>query len=110
MRELLTPDGAIIASIPNVAHISNVYGVLSGKWTYRDMGLLDRTHLRFFTRQEIVKLFEGAELSVQELRFSRVLLSAAECQLQDEILSLKTISVEKSDLDAFQWLVRAQRV
>ena len=56
-RAWLAPDGALIASIPNVRHHSVVRSVLEGNWTYESAGLLDRTHLRFFTRREIEKLF-----------------------------------------------------
>ena len=55
---LLTPGGAVVASIPNVRTISVVLDlVLRGNWTYRDLGVLDRTHLRFFTSRSIPALF-----------------------------------------------------
>ncbi|WP_020471398.1 glycosyltransferase [Zavarzinella formosa] len=52
----LKPDGRLIASIPNVRHHSVVRSLLAGDWTYESAGLLDRTHLRFFTRREVEKL------------------------------------------------------
>ena len=109
MRELLVPGGAIVASIPNVAHISNLYNVLGGRWTYEDMGLLDRTHFRFFTRQEIIKLFEGANLAVDEIRYKNIHMNSYVEKLREEILSLRTVHVEPEDIDAFQWLFRAVR-
>ena len=109
MRELLVPGGAIVASIPNVAHISNLYNVLGGRWTYEDMGLLDRTHFRFFTRQEIIKLFEGANLAVDEIRYKNIHMNSYVEKLRKEILSLRTVHVEPEDIDAFQWLFRAVR-
>jgi SAM-dependent methyltransferase len=46
---LLVPGGAFIASLPQVAHYSVALPLLfGGRWTYREEGLLDRTHLRFF--------------------------------------------------------------
>jgi len=109
MRELLVPGGAIVASIPNVAHISNLYNVLGGRWTYKDMGLLDRTHFRFFTRQEIIKLFEGANLAVDEIRYKNIHMNSYVEKLREEILSLRTVHVDPEDIDAFQWLFRAVR-
>lgn len=44
-RFLLNPKGRIIASIPNVAHYSVIYGMMNGNFTYSDSGLLDRTHI-----------------------------------------------------------------
>ena len=54
-NELLAPEGRLVASIPNVRHHSVVCSLLQGNWTYESAGLLDRTHLRFFTRREIEK-------------------------------------------------------
>ena len=59
-REWLTSEGHLIASSPNVRHHSVVRSLLQGNWTYESAGLLDRTHLRFFTRREIEKLFHRA--------------------------------------------------
>lgn len=62
---LLTPEGRIVASLPNVAHWSIVAGLLRGRWEYRDRGLLDRTHLRFFTRRSVTALFVQAGLVIE---------------------------------------------
>ena len=62
MRELLAPGGEVIASIPNVGHISNLYEVLSGNWTYKSMGLLDRTHLRFLRKKRLLNSFRKPNL------------------------------------------------
>ena len=67
-RAWLAPGGSLIASIPNVRHHSVVRSVLEGNWTYESAGLLDRTHLRFFTRREIEKLFFRAGFAIDEMR------------------------------------------
>ena len=109
LRELLAPGGSIVASIPNVAHISNVHGVLSGRWTYEDSGLLDRTHFRFFTKYEIIKLFEEADLIIDEMRSKKLPIEEDWKRFREEILSLRSVHVDPEDLDTFQWLVRVQR-
>jgi hypothetical protein len=60
LRPLLAVGGAVVASIPNVAHGSVRLALLGGEFRYRDAGLLDRTHLRFLTRETIQDLFEAA--------------------------------------------------
>lgn len=52
----LKPDGLIIACIPNVQHWTVMRKVLAGQWNYQPHGILDNTHLRFFTRDSIQKL------------------------------------------------------
>ena len=59
-RDLLRPGGCALISIPNVAHWSLRYELLRGSWRYRDNGLLDRTHLRFFTRSTALELAREA--------------------------------------------------
>jgi 2-polyprenyl-3-methyl-5-hydroxy-6-metoxy-1,4-benzoquinol methylase len=53
---LLARDGILITSIPNVAHGSVRLALLSGQFRYRPTGLLDATHVRFYTRESMVEL------------------------------------------------------
>jgi len=71
----LNPGGVIIASIPNIRHIDTIYNlVLKGYWPYRDRGIHDRTHLRFFTRKNIVELFEHTGLCIDVIETNYRLL------------------------------------
>ncbi len=61
----LSPDGRLIASIPNVRHWSVWLPLLlKGHWEYKDAGIMDQTHLRFFTRKTMRELFTGAGLEI----------------------------------------------
>jgi GT2 family glycosyltransferase len=64
-RAWLAPGGSVVASIPNVRHHSVLCSLLQGNWTYEPAGLLDRTHLRFFTRREVEKLLTRAGFAVE---------------------------------------------
>lgn len=65
LRKYLKQNGVIIASIPNFREIRNVYNVfLSANFKYTDMGTLDKTHLRFFCKKNMVELLESANFSV----------------------------------------------
>ncbi len=68
VRPWLTPDGRVIASIPNARHHSVLTGLFEGNWTYEAAGLLDHDHLRFFTRREIEKLFYRAGFRIECVR------------------------------------------
>jgi cyclopropane fatty-acyl-phospholipid synthase-like methyltransferase len=59
LRNNIAPDGKILASIPNIQHISIINNLLNDHWTYSKYGLLDATHIRFFTLSEITKMFSG---------------------------------------------------
>lgn len=60
LKKYLKNNGNIIASLPNVNHYTVIRDMLQGRWKYTDSGLLDRTHLRFFTLQEIEDMFSNA--------------------------------------------------
>lgn len=62
---LLTPGGKLIVSLPNVRNWRVLYDLgAHGRWEYRDAGIMDRTHLRFFTRESSIALLEQAGLQV----------------------------------------------
>jgi 2-polyprenyl-3-methyl-5-hydroxy-6-metoxy-1,4-benzoquinol methylase len=77
-RKLLAPQGQIIVSVPNIANVTIRARLLMGRFEYADRGILDRTHLRFYTRKSSRRLLRntGYEITRQamtnipiELRF-----------------------------------------
>jgi 2-polyprenyl-3-methyl-5-hydroxy-6-metoxy-1,4-benzoquinol methylase len=65
VQALLRPGGLVVASIPNVRHLRVVLDLLlRGRWAYADDGILDRTHLRFFTRESALALMAPPGLQV----------------------------------------------
>lgn len=64
LRSRLTPDGAIIVSVPNVSHIRIIRNLARRRFDYADSGILDRTHLRFFTESSTIELMNAAGLTV----------------------------------------------
>ncbi len=63
----LAAGGRVIVSVPNVAHLWVRLSLALGRWNYADRGILDRTHLRFFTKRSFAALLRDAGLSVEEL-------------------------------------------
>lgn len=61
----LRPDARVILSLPNIRHIQSLIGLARGRWPYRERGIHDATHLRFFTLREIGGLCAAAGLSVE---------------------------------------------
>jgi len=56
---LLRPGGSVVASVPNIAHLSVILNLLRHRWFYSERGLLDKGHVRFFTRSSVLELFES---------------------------------------------------
>jgi 2-polyprenyl-3-methyl-5-hydroxy-6-metoxy-1,4-benzoquinol methylase len=63
----LAAGGRVMVSVPNVAHLWVRLSLALGRWNYADRGILDRTHLRFFTKRTFAALLRDAGLSVEEL-------------------------------------------
>ena len=72
LDQTLAPEGTVIVSVPNVAHLWVRLSLLAGRFDYADRGILDRTHLRFFTRRTLLDLLRSAGLSVVELAVTPV--------------------------------------
>ena len=69
IKGLLANDGNIIVSIPHAGHNSVVACLLDEDLAYRDAGLLDKTHIRFFGMKNIQALFDAAGLAITEAEF-----------------------------------------
>lgn len=70
----LSPGGSVVVSVPNVRHAQTFWNLgVRAHWPYEDVGIFDRTHLRFFARRNLPELFAGTELSITEVRRNSVL-------------------------------------
>lgn len=98
-RALLAPGGVVVASIPNVQHWSLIEHLLRGHWTYSDHGLLDDTHVRFFTYYSIGDLFERAGLAIH--RTLGLLPSPERARALAEVLApaLEALGVERAQFE-----------
>jgi SAM-dependent methyltransferase len=119
LRPLLAPGAQVIASIPNVRNLWLLTRALAdGRWEYTDRGLLDITHVRFFTLFEIRRLFEETGYAV-EVAHASILPSLidfyhrnkgrATCTVQMGRLTLNDVTAEElTELCAAQYFLRAR--
>lgn len=64
LRKYLKPEGTCVISLPNVAHYSIRWQLLWGGWDMTDSGIMDRTHMVFFTRKTMREMIEGAGFEI----------------------------------------------
>lgn len=67
-HSILADGGRVVASIPNVAHGNVRLDLLLGRFGYTKIGLLDHTHLRFFTGETVTALFRDAGFGIDAIR------------------------------------------
>lgn len=68
LKKFLKPNGIIIASIPNIREWNTMKTIFfKGDFRYDDAGILDRTHLRFFTKKNIIELFENNNYKIKKI-------------------------------------------
>jgi 2-polyprenyl-3-methyl-5-hydroxy-6-metoxy-1,4-benzoquinol methylase len=69
LKQFLTNDGVIIASIPNIREIKTSFQIfIKGDFKYEKSGILDKTHLRFFCKKNIVQLFKDVNFDVLNIQ------------------------------------------
>jgi 2-polyprenyl-3-methyl-5-hydroxy-6-metoxy-1,4-benzoquinol methylase len=106
--QMLNPGGYVIASIPNIRHISTLYSLLiKGYWPYNERGIHDTTHLRFFTRRNVLELFQDQKLQIDVIdatyRVSDTLSAINLYARRLAVFGLKHVF-------AYQYLIRARKL
>lgn len=71
-RRVMTPEGKLVLSVPNVRHWSVLRMLLGGHWRYQDEGIMDRTHVRFFTLRSTLATLRHEGFSVEHLAGTKV--------------------------------------
>ncbi|QEK12494.1 methyltransferase domain-containing protein [Crassaminicella thermophila] len=109
IRKYLKKDGIILASIPNIMHYSIIKNLLNGNWRYENSGLLDKTHIRFFTLNEINNMFATANYKIETITGS--ILQQSEHDMKF-INSLNTITGKDmtEQYEFYQYFVKAKKI
>lgn len=117
LKPYLTPDAQVIASIPNARNLWLLNELANGRFPYAPVGLLDITHIRFFTRAEIGKLFHETGYVIESWartadgRLMNLALPDGATTVATEKLILKDVTPEEfEDLKCLQFVVRARPV
>lgn len=76
-HRVLKPDGTVIASIPNIAHWSVRLELLWGRFDYQPYGIMDATHLRWFTEKSVRGLFKSAGYEIEYIKHTAGILLPA---------------------------------
>ena len=100
LKQFLKKDGFIVVSLPNIANWKVRLKLLSGKFDYADWGILDRTHMRFFTRKTAKKLIEEAGFEIVEQEYVP--------SFPSPVLK-KPLSKANPNMFAFQFLFKAKK-
>ena len=107
MRNLLNPNGRVVVSIPNIMHFSVLCDLLSGHWDYAMAGILDITHLRFFTKKSICHMFDVAGYEIINIR--KTTCDSGDVEFMDKLRKSGLLAEDcYNDIDAYQFLVEAK--
>jgi 2-polyprenyl-3-methyl-5-hydroxy-6-metoxy-1,4-benzoquinol methylase len=109
LKTYLAPGGSIVLSIPNIAHGSVRLSLLEGRFEYRRTGLLDRTHISFFTADSVLQLCRENGYAVQDLARTRAGFFETEITVdpaQVPTAALRTLCRD-SEATTYQFVFRA---
>ena len=106
---LLRPGGSVVISIPHIGHGDVRLALLKGRWDYSPLGLLDDTHLRFFTRDNLLELLRAAGLAATDIRRTTTPLGTTELKVDLSQYDQALIDEVMQDPEAttYQFVVRA---
>ena len=114
LSRVLAPDGVIVISVPNVRFWDVIQMLVErGRWKYEDVGILDRTHLRFFTAVEMQDMVRAAGLTVLKMQPLSMWPSDRLPRNPDGSLSLGRVTIdnvtdaEYHDFLTYQYVVTA---
>ena len=100
IEKLLKPGGTLISSIPNIRHLSTLIPlVVGGRWRYTTSGILDRTHLRFFTRASALEL-----VTTERMKVARWMRNIPPLPSKSGVANLFSFGLLK-DFLTFQYLI-----
>ncbi len=109
--KLLSPSGSVVISVPNMAHGDLRLALLEGQVNYGDWGLLDRTHLRWFTRNSLEQMLADAGLEV--LEWQRTVRGITESEIAYDRAAVPKALLQwlgqQPEATTYQFVVRAQR-
>jgi 2-polyprenyl-3-methyl-5-hydroxy-6-metoxy-1,4-benzoquinol methylase len=110
-KPFLQTEGYVIASIPNIAHGSVRLALMQGRFRYRSLGLVDDTHLRFFTRETVEQLFDDAGFLIADLRRTTRGVFDTEIEIDREQLHPEVLRMVEEDPEAstYQFVLSAYR-
>ncbi len=107
-KKILSDKGAIVISIPNIAHISIRTMLSTGKWTYNECGIMDRTHLRFFTKDSLIELFTDAGYCIDVIDRTIVGGNETETIVDPNTLDIVKKLSNDDEQEVFQYILSAK--
>lgn len=109
IHDFLALDASVLACIPNAQHWSVQARLFTGMFVYEEKGLLDKTHLRWFTRKTIVTLFESTGYQIQPLVPRTFNEPGLERVVPGLIAMAQAIGVDPKEAAPLQYIVSAHR-
>lgn len=92
-KEFLKPDGSILLSVPNIANNNIILALLNDDFKYTSLGLLDNTHIRFFTYKTIYNLADELGYTVSDVDYTPGGIGQTEVDIKNEYLVNNDISI-----------------
>lgn len=109
IRPFLKEKGLLLVSVPNIAHSAIIFELLQGKFPYREEGLLDYTHLRFFTKESLINMLESKGFWVTSIERAIIPAENTEFRCDISLFPKEIVQFIKNlpDSDTYQFIIRA---
>lgn len=110
VKQLLKPNGILLFSIPNITHLSAGLELVLGKFGYHNSGLLDSTHVRFYSRQSFVEKLETNGIYAAEIDTVKRAVDDTEFAAHPNFPQhwIRDIVQDREDALTYQWIISAK--
>ena len=109
-KRYLKPGGKLLVSLPNIMHFSVMRRMMQGYWTYEEAGILDKTHLRFFTLYEIDRTFKELGYQVRDYKITTVPETEEDSIFIKKVAGLVGNSSLEQQYRAYQYVFAAEAI
>ncbi len=108
VKSYLKPTGSLIISLPNIMNARIIYQLLCGHFTYEEAGILNRTHLKFFTYYEIIQMMERNGYQIETINYINIPPESTSAfkNFFDQLCSIEEVA-DREMFDAYQYIFRA---
>lgn len=114
IKPLLSDDGFVVASVPNIVHVSVLFEMMNGNFDYKKYGLLDDTHVRFFTKKTMCQMFERAGFYISHIDRatapSNEEIPSLFGLMKEDLLVLNYMKERNLENDTYQFIVKANKM
>lgn len=111
LKKFLKNDGYFIISTPNISHASIKISLLLNKFDYTDYGILDKTHLRFFTLDSLLSMFKSLNFDIKNFNYTVASINGSQGKINYQNIPISALKyiLKNEESHCFQYIFKLEQ-